>query len=104
MPDTTRTIAAGPEDLDRDRAAEQALSLQEEEYVDGRYATEVTSMGNDELEILTCRIPALSQQLACRQARRLADYPLARASEWSPLPSGAIPFDGAGDENEDLVD
>jgi len=61
-------------------------------------------MGNDELELLSCRIPALTQQLACRRAQRLADYPLARASEWAPLPAGAIPFDGAGDDNEDFVD
>ena len=61
-------------------------------------------MGNDELELVGCRIPALSQRLACRQAQRLADYPLARASEWSPLPAGAIPFDGSGEENEELVE
>ena len=61
-------------------------------------------MGNDELEILSCRIPALSQHFACRRAQRLADYPLARASEWSPLPAGAIPFDGPGDETEDCVE
>lgn len=63
-------------------------------------ATEVTSMGNDELEILSCRIPALSQQVASRRVRRLADYPLARASEWAPLPAGAVQF--GSDESEDL--
>jgi hypothetical protein len=66
-------------------------------------ATEVTSMGNDELEIIGCRIPALSQQLASRRAQRLADYPLARASEWAPLPAGAIAI-GGSDESEDLAD
>lgn len=66
-------------------------------------AMEVRSMGNEELEIVNCRIPALAQQLAARRALRLADYPLARASEWSPLPAGAIPFGGA-EESEDLVE
>ena len=58
-------------------------------------------MGNDRLEILSCRIPALSQRFAVRRIQRLANYPLARASEWSPLPSGAIPFE-PGKETEDM--
>ena len=58
-------------------------------------------MGNDRLEIVSCRIPALSKHFAVRRVQRLADYPLARASEWSPLPAGAIPFE-AGEEPEDL--
>lgn len=61
-------------------------------------------MGNDKLEMVGCRIPALSERFAQRRAQRLADYPLAKASEWSPLPGGMIPFDRAGDESEDLVD
>lgn len=67
-------------------------------------AMEVTSMGNDELEIVRCRIPALSQLLATRRALRLADYPLARASEWSPLPAGVIPFGASAEESEDLIE
>ncbi|MDH3419633.1 MAG: hypothetical protein OEQ25_14590 [Gammaproteobacteria bacterium] len=58
-------------------------------------------MGNDKLEIVSCQIPALSQHFAVRRIQRLADYPLARASEWSPLPAGTIPFE-AGEETEDL--
>ena len=58
-------------------------------------------MGNDRLEILSCQIPALSQHFAVRRIQRLAEYPLARASEWSPQPAGAIPFE-AGDKTEDL--
>ena len=58
-------------------------------------------MGNDRLEIVSCRIPALTQHFAVRRIQRLADYPLARASEWSPLPAGAVPFE-AGEEAEDL--
>ena len=58
-------------------------------------------MGNDRLEIVSCRIPALSKHFAVRRIQRLADYPLARASEWSPLPAGAIPFE-AREEAEDL--
>jgi hypothetical protein len=65
-------------------------------------ATQVTSMGNDELEILSCRIPALSLQVASRRAQRLADYPLARASEWAPTPVGPVSFGGGSDESEDL--
>lgn len=61
-------------------------------------------MGNEELEIVGCRIPALAQQLATRRALRLADYPLARASEWSPLPAGAIPFAAGSDEGDDLAE
>ena len=63
--------------------------------------TGVARMGNDKLEILSCRIPALSTHFAVRRVQRLAEYPLARASEWSPLPAGAISFDN-GDEAEDL--
>ena len=58
-------------------------------------------MGNDKLEIVSCWIPALSQHFTARRLQRLADYPLARASEWSPLPDGAIPFESR-DEAEDL--
>ena len=62
----------------------------------------VTAMGNEDLEIVGCRIPALAQQLANRRALRLADYPLARASEWSPLPASAIPL--TADEGDDLTE
>lgn len=65
---------------------------------------EATMMGNDELEIVSCRIPTLSQRFAVRHAQRLADYPLARASEWSPLPAGTIPFGDGRDDGEDLLD
>jgi len=58
-------------------------------------------MGNDKLEIVSCQIPALLQHFAVRRIQRLADYPLARASEWSPLPAGTIAFE-AGEETEDL--
>lgn len=58
-------------------------------------------MGNDRLEIVSYRIPALSQRFAVRRIQRLADYPLARASEWSPMPAGTIPFE-ASEETEDL--
>jgi hypothetical protein len=71
---------------------------------DGCGAMDVTTMGNEDLEIVGCRIPALAQQLATRRALRLADYPLARASEWAPLPAGAIPFAAGGDEGEDLAE
>ncbi len=64
--------------------------------------TEEISMGNDELKILDCRIPAFSQQVTLRRAQRLADYPLARASEWAPLAASPVPF--GGDENEDLFE
>ena len=62
------------------------------------------SMGNDELEILTCRIPALAKRLTSRKIRRLADYPLARASEWSPHPTGPIPFANAADDSDELLE
>lgn len=58
-------------------------------------------MGNDRLEIVSCQIPALSHHFAVQRIQRLADYPLARASEWSPLPTGTIPFK-ANDKADDL--
>lgn len=58
-------------------------------------------MGNDRLEIVNCRIPALAERFAVRRVQRLAEYPLARASEWSPLPAGAIRFE-AGEKPEDM--
>jgi hypothetical protein len=67
-------------------------------------AAEVEMMGNDELEILSCGIPGLSKQVATRKAQQLADYPLARASEWAPLPAGAIQISASSDENEELAE
>jgi len=61
-------------------------------------------MGNNKLEIISCRIPALAQQLAEVRAKRLAEYPLARASEWSPLPANPILALAQADETEDLQD
>jgi hypothetical protein len=61
-------------------------------------------MGNDELEILTCRIPALANRLTSRKIQRLADYPLARASEWSPHPTSPIPFVNAADDTDELLE
>jgi hypothetical protein len=58
-------------------------------------------MGNDKLEIISCRIPALAQQLAGVRAQRLAEYPLARASEWSPLAGNAILAPIQAEETED---
>ncbi len=58
-------------------------------------------MGNDRLEIVSCRIPALAEHFAVRRIQRLAEYPLARASEWSPLPAGTIRFEADG-KTEDL--
>jgi hypothetical protein len=67
-------------------------------------AAEVEMMGNDELEILSCGIPGLARQVATRRAQQLADYPLARASEWAPLPAGAIKISAANEDNEELVE
>jgi hypothetical protein len=61
-------------------------------------------MGNDKLEILSCRIPALVPRLASRRLQRLADYPLAKASEWSPHPTGPIPFVTGNDDNDELTE
>ena len=61
-------------------------------------------MGNDELEILSCGIPLLATRLASRQINRLADYPLARASEWSPHPAGPVPFANGGDDSDELIE
>ena len=61
-------------------------------------------MGNDELEIVSCRIPALVTRLASRRVQGLADYPLARASEWSPHPTGPIPFAGGSDDSDELIE
>ena len=66
--------------------------------------SEVISMGNDELEILTCRIPELAKRLTRRKIQRLADYPLARASEWSPHPTGPIPFANSADDSDELLE
>ncbi len=61
-------------------------------------------MGNDDLEILSCGIPMLATRLASRRIQRLADYPLARASEWSPHPAEPIPFPGGGDDSDELTE
>jgi len=61
-------------------------------------------MGSDDLEIVSCRIPALAPRLASQRIARLAEYPLARASEWSPLPAGPVSISGSGDDSDELVD
>jgi hypothetical protein len=59
-------------------------------------------MGNDKLKIISCKIPRLSRQIAVRRVQRLADYPLARASEWAPLPASQAELAADGEEADDL--
>jgi hypothetical protein len=62
------------------------------------------TMGNDRLEILSCKIPRLSRRIATKRQQSLANYPLARASEWSPLPALPAPLSRENEEAEDLSD